>query len=221
VGTEQQAKARPKRSVLAQQRSRETRQSIVRAALELWDERGYEAGFEDTKAEDIAARAGVAKTTFYFHFGGKDDVLMEVAWFTAARFYDDALSIMAGREDIDTVTEQLLARLSARVTRRPRAAVRRILEVQSKPSAPRDATGDLASVSDRFGIQRAFVVIFTHAQEAGEIPTTFSPRSLAEMLTALVMDALCAWATTEDTDLSASLSQRAAILLAGARSVAI
>jgi AcrR family transcriptional regulator len=50
-----------KRSLLAQERSRDTRQSIIRAALELWRERGYNAGTLDPTAEEIAERAGISK----------------------------------------------------------------------------------------------------------------------------------------------------------------
>jgi len=54
-----------KRSLLAQERSRDTRQAIIRAALELWRERGYAAGADDPTAEEIAERAGISKATFY------------------------------------------------------------------------------------------------------------------------------------------------------------
>ena len=40
-----------KRSLLAQERSRDTRQAIIRAALELWSERGYAEGGDDPTAE--------------------------------------------------------------------------------------------------------------------------------------------------------------------------
>jgi AcrR family transcriptional regulator len=44
---------------------------LRKAALELFEERGYEA----TTVEDIATRAGLTKRTFFRHFGDKREVL--------------------------------------------------------------------------------------------------------------------------------------------------
>jgi AcrR family transcriptional regulator len=49
-----------------------TRGALVRAALELFDERGYES----TTAAAIAERAGVTEMTFFRHFPSKSAVLI-------------------------------------------------------------------------------------------------------------------------------------------------
>jgi AcrR family transcriptional regulator len=49
-----------------------TRASLFRAALELFDERGYDS----TTAAAIADRAGVTEMTFFRHFPSKDSVLI-------------------------------------------------------------------------------------------------------------------------------------------------
>lgn len=49
-----------------------TRAALVRAALELFDEHGYDA----TTAAAIGERAGVTEMTFFRHFPTKDAVLM-------------------------------------------------------------------------------------------------------------------------------------------------
>lgn len=49
-----------------------TRASLVRAALELFEERGYDS----TTAAAIAERAGVTEMTFFRHFPSKDSVLI-------------------------------------------------------------------------------------------------------------------------------------------------
>ena len=54
-------------------RTRETRRKIVTAAAELFIADGYHV----TTLEQIAARAGVAVQTVYFHFGNKRTVLKE------------------------------------------------------------------------------------------------------------------------------------------------
>src|SRR6185369_9527256 len=55
-----------RRAALLQERSRHTRRELVRAALALWNERGFERGVEETTVEEIARAAGVTKGTFYF-----------------------------------------------------------------------------------------------------------------------------------------------------------
>ncbi len=54
-------------------RTKNTRRKIVTAAAELFVADGYHA----TTLEDVAARAGVAVQTVYFHFGNKRSVLKE------------------------------------------------------------------------------------------------------------------------------------------------
>ncbi len=166
-----EAKAGPKRSLLAQGRSRDTRQAIIKAALELWSERGYDTGIDDTTAEEIAARAGVAKATFYFHFARKDDILL---------------------------------------------ALRRMLRAQisAAPDTPHTWNDP-----DHFGFRRGFAVIFLHAQQSGDMPQTVIPDSLGAMFEAQLMSSMHDWAHEEEASLLATLRQRFAVLLAGARSV--
>lgn len=50
-----------------------TRRRLKRALLELIDEIGYDA----ITVETLTDRADVARSTFYVHFGGKDDLLFD------------------------------------------------------------------------------------------------------------------------------------------------
>jgi AcrR family transcriptional regulator len=52
----------------------DTRRSLLDAAARLIAERGYRG----TTVNEIVARAGLSKGTFYWHFGSKDDVLFAV-----------------------------------------------------------------------------------------------------------------------------------------------
>ncbi len=52
----------------------ETRRVLLEAATTLFDERGYHA----TSVESIVSAAGVTKGAFYHHFGGKEDILMQI-----------------------------------------------------------------------------------------------------------------------------------------------
>jgi len=54
-------------------RASRTHAALFRAALELFEERGYDA----TTAAAIATRAGVTEMTFFRHFASKDAVLVD------------------------------------------------------------------------------------------------------------------------------------------------
>lgn len=205
----------PKRSSLAQERSRETRQKLVRAAIELWNERGFDTGIEETTAVEIADRAGVAKGTFYFHFARKEQVLLEMGWLTAKALYEDTLKALASGRPVDTVLDGVMTKLARRIEGNHRQAVRRaVLEFYRAPES--EKTHD----QEHFGFQRAFSVMLMHAQGSGELPEEASARDLAEMLTALVMDAIMAWTVDDSVDLAAVLRRRTAVLLAGGRQLA-
>lgn len=216
-----EAKVGPKRSLLAQGRSRDTRQAIIKAALELWGERGYETGVDDTTAEEIAARAGVAKATFYFHFARKDDILLETGWLTAKVFYEDALkALMQGgsaENRIDSVIDNVTVKLCRRIERVPHLALRRILQAQGTIRA--DPPHRRVEDPDHFGFQRGFAVIVLHAQQNGELPQVVSPDTLGLMFEAELMAVLRDWAHQGDIDLLSTLRERFAVLLAGARHV--
>ena len=204
----------PKRSSLSQERSRETRRKLVRAAIELWTERGFETGIDNTTAEEIAARAGVAKGTFYFHFARKEQVLLEMGWLTAKVLYEDALKALASGRPVDDVVDALMTTLARRIEAAPRPAVRRSMQEFSR--APE---AELAPDQDHFGFQRAFSVVFTHAQDSGELPSDIAARELAAMLQALVSNGIMQWTDDEGLDLETVLRQRTAVLLTGVREV--
>ena len=78
-------------------RTRTTRRKIVTAAAELFVTDGYHA----TTLEQIAARAGVAVQTVYFHFGNKRSVLKEAV--DVAAVGDDEPVAMLDRPWIEEV----------------------------------------------------------------------------------------------------------------------
>src|ERR1700729_4233306 len=87
----------PRRTALAQDRSKQTRRRLVRAAVDLWTERGFDHGEEDTTVEEIAKAAGVTKGTFYFHSAQKEDILQGLGWGTAEPIYEEAVRGVATR----------------------------------------------------------------------------------------------------------------------------
>ncbi len=53
-----------------------TREKLVRSAMELFAKKG----FDKTTVDEIVAKAGVAKGTFYLYFKSKDDLIKELAF---------------------------------------------------------------------------------------------------------------------------------------------
>jgi AcrR family transcriptional regulator len=204
-----------KRSLLAQERSRDTRKAIIKAALELWAERGYASGIDETTAEEIAARAGVAKATFYLHFARKDDILLETGWVTTKVFYEDALKALLRGQPADEVIDEVTVRLCRRIDKVPRLALQRILRAQANGFGP----GKRQEDDDHFGFDRGFALIILQGQQAGDLPRTVSADRLGGMFEAMLYESLREWAYDEEADLLTMLRERFAVLLAGARGV--
>jgi AcrR family transcriptional regulator len=202
---------RVRRATLTQRRSRSTRQAIVRAGLELWAEQGYAGGLADISVQQIASRAGITKTTFYFHFAHKQDILVEVDWLSPEIFYADAQRALDSGDCTELIVIQVLSRLAQRVQQKPRVALRLILRAQS-------AT-DPQSGHDSFGLARAFCLILARAQQSGEFPGRVPARVLADMLESLVIEALRNWALADDGDLTHQLVLPVSVLLSGARNL--
>ncbi len=66
-----------------------TRRQIMQAAADLFAEQG----FDETHAEQIAQKAGVAVGSIYFHFGDKDGLLREILLHAADELHEYVLRI--------------------------------------------------------------------------------------------------------------------------------
>src|SRR3954467_14884015 len=74
------------------------------AALELFEERG----FEQTTVEDIAARAGLTKRTFFRHFADKREVLFD-GGDALRQVFVEGLEAATAAEPLDAITASLQA----------------------------------------------------------------------------------------------------------------
>ena len=196
-----------RRSGLLQERSRETRRRLIRAALDLWSERGYRTGIEETSVDEIAAAAGVTKGTFYFHFARKEQILLEMGLSLAAEVYEEARAGLEGGRDTDELLARLLGLIATRVRAAPREAVGRVVaEFQRMPR-----TGQHVAFLD------AFAAVFSRARDQGEVVSDLDPEEMGQMLEALVMDSILDWAVGAVTNLPTVLRNRSTLLLAGLR----
>ncbi|MEV0344971.1 TetR family transcriptional regulator [Nonomuraea sp. NPDC050680] len=84
---------------LRERKKRQTRQLLIRAAVRLFAEQGY----EETTGAQIAAAADVSTKTFFNYFPSKEDVLFA----EVEQYYGLALEVIADRAPDDTVPQVL------------------------------------------------------------------------------------------------------------------
>jgi AcrR family transcriptional regulator len=167
-----------------QARGRETRRNLIRVAAKLWSERGFEA----VTVEEICSEAGVGRTTFYLHFESKERLLAGLASATAAGVEDDLAAVRDG-----TLDEQLDVLLRG-VVRRMQAVPKSLaqLVINSQQLGLMKAGPEVIANSTRFADLARDVL--ASARQRGELVDDVDPVELGEILGALTMDAIEAWA---------------------------
>ncbi|WP_432839511.1 TetR/AcrR family transcriptional regulator [Dactylosporangium sp. CA-092794] len=124
------------------------RERLVDAALELFDERGY----EQTTVDDIADRAGVGRTTLFRHYRSKEDVIFPDHERMIAAIRDRLATSTAGTA-IVAVTEAVRLVLLRYLEEGDRA--RRRYKLTSRVAALRDR--EIASVARYQRLFREFI----------------------------------------------------------------
>jgi AcrR family transcriptional regulator len=203
----------PRRSGLLQERSRRTRHELVRTALGLWTERGFERGVEETTVEEIALAAGVTKGTFYFHFAHKEDILLEMGIGTADAMGKAAQIGMQRDRPAPEILDALMALLARRVERAPRDAVARsIAEISRRAhDLPAPQAGAVFFAS-------TFSAVAAYGLERGDLPEGLDADDFGAVLQAVVMDTTMRWARLRLRSLRASLLLHTRLVVAGASS---
>jgi AcrR family transcriptional regulator len=175
----------PRVAKLRQDRAHRTRRTLVDAASSLWTEQGY----DHVSVNDICARAGVSKGTFFYYFPTKEHLLVE-------------LVAGGGREAVTAAVDEAVAR-AATLPEVFRRVVTVLAEGQRYASrelvgraamevlrAPRRARPDDAGPELRDVYGRAFAA----AIERRELPGTFHPLELAAMTNWVLLQGTLFWA---------------------------
>ena len=202
-----------RRAGLTQERSRDTRRRLVRTAMRLWTERGFETGIEDTTVDEIVAAAGVTKGTFYFHFARKEEILLELGYQTASLLAEEAARCIKAKRSIDDSLRRVTNTLAASVKAAPAAAaVGRAMSEFVRPRRPGD---EPPARSPSFA--EALEMLFARAQGEGEVTDQVDPMEMAQIIEALYTDSLMEWSQGRLKRLNPVLQRRTAIVLAGLR----
>jgi AcrR family transcriptional regulator len=200
----------PRRSGLLQDRSRDTRRKLIQAARELWDVPDFNTAFEATTVADVARAAGVSKGTFYFHFAGKQEILLEMAWGTTRKMIEEAEAGIRRRTALFELVEQLMKSMARRVSQTPKELVYRVVGEWSRLSPE--------VVARPAGVGAGFEAIIRYGQEGGQLPKEVDVYELAALMHAAALDALVRWSSSTQNakDLRDNLCRRADIVLRGA-----
>jgi AcrR family transcriptional regulator len=116
---------------------------MIRAAMELFAERG----FEQTTAGDIAERAGVTERTFFRHFADKREVLFDGSETMQRAAYDAILAAAADLSPLDAALAGMAAGGGLLEDRRDHA-VRRSRIIAANPSLQERELLKLAGIAD-------------------------------------------------------------------------
>jgi AcrR family transcriptional regulator len=145
----------------------QTRERLLRAAAEVFAERGYDG----TRVVDIAAAAGVSNGALYAHFGSKAELLVAALRAHGRRELADLLAADPARP----VTELLLEAGQQLRHRDPRG----YLAVEALTAARRDR--DVAGLMRDYMGERAdwLAGLVQAGQAGGELDPALSPDALA------------------------------------------
>ena len=154
----------------------ETRERLLRAAADVFAERGYDG----TRVADIAVAAGVSNGAMYAHFSSKADLLVDALRTHGRRLLADLLAA-----DPDRPVTDLLLVIGRWLPRRRDA--RGYLIVEALVAARRDE--DVARPIRDYVGERADSIagLVRAAQTGGELDPALSPIALAHFCLLLAM----------------------------------
>ncbi len=188
-----------------QERGKETRRNLIRTASRLWSERG----FDDVTVEEICSEAGIGRTTFYLHFESKEQLLGSLAGATAAGVAAD-LDEAHDAASLDEQLDVLIRGIARRMQAVPKSLAQ--IVINSQRLGLMKAGPEVLASSTRFADLAREVL--ADARRRGELVRTADPEELGEILGALTMDAIEAWATGRSRkSLTAVLRYRFALVV--------
>jgi AcrR family transcriptional regulator len=168
-----------------QERGKETRRNLIRTAARLWGERD----FDSVTVEEICSEAGIGRTTFYLHFESKERLLASFAGATAAGVAAD-LDEAHEADSLDEQLDVLIRGIARRMQAVPKALAQ--LVINSQRLGLMKAGPAVRACSTRFADLLREVLLA--ARRRGELIDDADPAELGEILGALTMDAIEAWA---------------------------
>ena len=168
---------------LRERKKQQLRQTILRTAVGLFRERG----FDQTRVQDILERAEISLGTFYNYFPGKDAVLDEFGGDLIASYVRLAAHELEAQEH--TAGERV--RALARACGRAFSSDPEFMTVVVTRSRAFGGRGQLPARDDP--IYGLLTQLFAHGQANGEIRRDIPPIELAETFSGIFMFTVVSW----------------------------
>jgi AcrR family transcriptional regulator len=199
MGASEAAEPAPNRFARRRERSR---QSLIDAAIELFQERGL----RETKIEEICARADVAPRTFFNHFETREHLYEAIAHQRAAQSAALLDALCTDERPIAKRLTELFSRIGAYLDGQPiyRELVGEMLRLRHGSGSDFVRSGVLGAAALRFvqdGVRRR------------EIGRRHRPEVLADLLLGALTVAIGNWSAGEEDDLEQALGDAARALL--------
>lgn len=181
--------ARPGRR---ERRRRETRERLLRAALELFATRGIAA----TTIEDITEAADTGKGTFFNYFPSKEHVLAAFGEIQLAKVDSALAEARAEGSAMPDVLRRLARELAREPGRSPALVQSMVVAILSSEVVRDGFARNLAKG------RRRLAELFALGQERGEFRRDFSPAMLARLFQQTMFGTLLLWALNSKTGLA-------------------
>jgi AcrR family transcriptional regulator len=191
-----------------ERRRTETRERIVRHALQLFSERGVSA----TTIEDITDAADIGKGTFFNYFPSKEHILAHICQLQMGKIREFVSQAIQSTEPMDRVMHRLALIITEEFARSP-ALVQTVLAptFSSEPMRQKMAN-DL--LEDRLILAE----LIAARQKRGEIRDDLTPVELARHFQQTLFGTTVVWSLDASRPLSDCLNKMATMLWSGMRS---
>ncbi len=179
---------------LRERKKLDTRDALVRAAVALFEERGFDA----TTVDDIADAVQVSARTFHRYFGAKEDVLFSDS--SAVR--DQFVAVLAARPPDEPLLESLRAAaldMAGRFVENADHERRRLRLIRDNPT--------LVFRSSHRGTQWSSVVADHAAERLGQSPDDPLPTLLAACTVAALRTSVDRWIESPGVDYRTELAR--------------
>ncbi|MDX2015787.1 MAG: TetR/AcrR family transcriptional regulator [Myxococcaceae bacterium] len=182
----------------------QSRERLFHAALEIFRRDGFRAA----RVDDITLVAGLSRTSFYFHFPTKEDVLVELN----RRLEEPVLAAVLALDETTAVPRllELIAKGVAVQWQEHRAVVVDALTVGLRLESERSRAAREGTL--RFALTRRF----ERAMASGVLSRIRPPEGMADAYLLHCLAAMASWGSGVDDDLEATLVAAGQMFLEGA-----
>jgi AcrR family transcriptional regulator len=182
----------------------QSRERLFHAALEIF----RRDGFRSARVDDITLVAGLSRTSFYFHFPTKEDVLLELN----RRLEEPVIAAVSALDEATPVGAllEVVARGMAAQWEEHRAVVVDALTVGLRLEAERFRTAREGTLRDLLTRR------FERAMAAGVMSRRRPPEGMADAYLLHCLAAMASWGSGVDDALEATLVAAGQMFLEGA-----